>query len=167
MPLDQVRCVTAFPPCGIFISYRRADAGAYARLLQVKLGEEFPGVALFMDLDSIEAGVDFAEAIKEGVDACRVLIALIGPKWLAVDDEGRRRIDNPDDYVRFEIRTALQRGVRVIPVLVDGGKMPGAQDLPDDVRRLARLNALEMSYDRCEYDENRLAAVIRKVLGVA
>jgi TIR domain len=157
--------VPAFPPHGVFVNYRREDAGPYARLLQFKLGERFPGVPVFMDLDSIEAGADFAEAIKSGVDSCAVLIALIGPKWLAITDEdGRRRLDDPDDYVRYEIRTALERGVRVIPVLVDGARTPRQQQLPDDLQRLARLNALEMSYDRLDYDATRLMDVIQKVL---
>lgn len=156
--------MAAFPSAGVFISYRRIDAGPYARLLQVQLGEHLPGTPVFMDLDSIEAGTDFAEAIKTGLDACCVLVALIGSRWLTLADDEGRRLDNPDDYVRFEIRTALERCVRVIPVLVDGAKMPRRQQLPDDLGKLARLNPLEMSYDRYEYDESRLVTVIRKVL---
>lgn len=149
----------------VFISYRRTDAGPYARLLQVRFSERFPGTPVFMDLDSIEAGANFAEAIESAVHTCAVLVALIGPRWLtAADEEGRRRIDDPDDYVRFEIRTALERSVRVIPVLVDGAKPPRRQQLPSDLRKLARLNALEMSYDRFEYDETRLTTVIEKAL---
>ena len=164
-PSGQVRYVAAFRSRGVFISYRRIDAGPYARLLQVRLGEHLPGTPVFMDLDSIEAGVDFAEAITAGLDACFVLVALIGPRWLtAADEEGSRRLDDPRDYVRFEIRTALQCGVRVIPVLVDGAKPLRPRQLPHDLRNLARLSALEMSYDRYEYDESRLVAVIRKEL---
>jgi hypothetical protein len=150
---------------GLFISYRRDDAGPYARLLQLQFGLRLPDMPVFMDLDSIEVGTDFEEAIENGVNSCRVLIALIGLKWLeARDEEGRRRLDDPEDYVRFEIRTALERCVRVIPVLVDGAKMPPRNRLPDDLGKLARLNALEMSYERYEYDQSRLVAVIRKVL---
>ena len=150
---------------GIFISYRHNDAGPYARLLQVYLLDRFPRAPVFMDLDSIEAGADFVEAIEAGVGSCRVLVALIGPRWLMLaDEEGRRRLDNPDDWIRFEIRTALKRRVRVIPVLVDGAKMPRQQQLPTDLGDLARLNALEMSYDRYAYDTSRLAAVIQRAL---
>jgi TIR domain len=157
--------VTAPPSYGIFISYRRSDAGPYARLLQIQLSQSLPDTPVFMDLDSIEAGTDFAEAIKAGVDSCQILIALIGPRWLALSDqEGRRRLDDADDYVRFEIRTALERRVRVIPVLVDGATMPHREQLPDDLAKLTRLNALPMSYDRYEYDERRLMAIIRRVL---
>jgi tetratricopeptide (TPR) repeat protein len=118
-----------------------------------------------MDIDFIEGGVDFAEAIKSGLDSCAVLVALIGAKWLTVtDDDGRRRLDNPGDYVRYEIRTALKRGVRVIPVLVDGATAPQPKQLPGDLQKLARLNALEMSYTRLDYDATRLVDVIRRVL---
>jgi DNA-binding XRE family transcriptional regulator len=152
-------------PRGVFISYRRSDTGPYARLLQVHLSERFPDTPVFMDIDSIEAGLDFTEAIRDAVHSCRVMVALIGSRWVTVaDEEGRRRIDDPDDWVRFEIRTALERGMRVIPVLTDGAKPLRDQQLPPDLRTLARLSALEMSYDRFEYDETRLTAVIGKVL---
>jgi hypothetical protein len=155
----------AFPSHGIFINYRREDTGPYARLMQVRLGQCFPNASVFMDLNSIEAGVDFAEAIESAVRSCSVLIVLIGRHWLAIaDEEGRRRLDNPDDYVRFEIHAALERGVRVIPILVDGARAPQQQQLPDALHRLARLNTLEMSYGRFAEDEARLMAVIRKVL---
>jgi hypothetical protein len=160
--------MSAFPSHGVFISYRREDAGPYARLLKEHLSSRFPVVPVFMDLDSIEAGVDFAEAIMSALDSCVVLIALIGPKWLIVtDEENCRRLENPDDYVRFEIRTALERCVRVIPVLVDGAGVPRRHQLPADLHKLARLNALAMSYDRFEYDETRLTTVIQRVLASA
>jgi hypothetical protein len=118
-----------------------------------------------MDLDSIEVGTDFADAIKAGIDSSAILVALIGPKWLTIrDGKGRRRLDDPDDFVRFEIRTALEGGVRVIPVLVDAAKIPKREQLPADLATLARLNALPMSYERFEYDESRLIAAIRKAL---
>jgi len=160
--------VPAFPPHGVFVSYRREDTGPYARLLQLKLGESFPDVPVFMDLDSIEGGVDFGEAIKSGLNSCAVLVALIGARWLtAAGEDGGRRLDDPGDYVRYEIRTALRRGVRVIPVLVDGAKAPQPKQLPGDLQKLARLNALEMSYARLDYDAARLADVIHRVLDAA
>jgi hypothetical protein len=160
--------VTASSAYGVFISYRRSDAAPYARLLKVQLSQRLGGAPVFMDLDSIEAGADFAEAIRTGVGSCRILLALIGARWLTVsDEEGRRRLDDPDDYVRFEIRTALERRVRVIPVLTDGATMPRRQQLPDDLASLTRLNALQMSYDRYEYDESRLMTIIQKILAAA
>jgi TIR domain len=163
--MGEVRHVAAPRSPGTFICYRRSDAAPYARLLKVQLSRHLPGTSVFMDLDSIEAGKDFEEAIKKGVYSCGVLVALIGPRWLGISDEdGRRRLDNPDDYVRLELRTALQRCIRVIPVLVDGARMPSRHQLPDDLGKLARLNALKMSYDRYEYDEGRLVTLIQNAL---
>jgi hypothetical protein len=118
-----------------------------------------------MDLDSSEAGLDFAEVTRDAVNSCCVMVVVIGRQWLTLaDEEGRRRLDDPDDRVRFEVRAALKRGVRAIPVLVDGAKPLRQQELPHDLRKLARLNALAMSYDRYRYDADRLAGFIRRVL---
>lgn len=156
--------MAAFPSRGVFVNYRHEDAGPYARLLQGRLKDRFPDAPVFMDVDSIDAGVDFVDAIKSGLNSCAVLVALIGAKWLtATDDDGRRRLDDPEDYVRYEIRTALERGARVIPVLVDGAKAPRPQELPGDLQRLGRLNALEMDYARFNYDADRLMDVIQRV----
>jgi len=153
------------PSRGVFLSYRREDAAPYARLLQFLLRERLPGTPIFMDLDSIEAGLDFAEVISEAVSSCAVLVALIGRQWATLtDEEGRQRLDDPDDYVRFEIRTALERGVRVIPVLVDGATALRRQQLPSELHKLARLNAFELSYRRFEYDADQLLDLILRVL---
>jgi TIR domain len=151
---------------GIFLSYRREDAALYARLLQVQLSERFPDAQVFMDLDSIEAGRPFAEAIRDAVDTCAVLVALIGPKWATLtNEEGQRRLHNPGDWVRFEIREALERGIRVIPVLVDGARPPRQEQLPSDLHRLAGLNALELSHRKhYKYDIKELLELIHQVL---
>src|SRR5262249_41936518 len=150
---------------GIFLSYRREDAAPYARLLQFQLRERFQGARVFMDLDSIKAGRDFAEVIEQALESSAVLIALIGRQWATVvDDEGERRLDNPDDFVRFEVQTALERGVRVIPVLVDGAMPLRRKQLPAELHKLARLNALEWSSRRYQYDADQLLDLIQKVL---
>jgi hypothetical protein len=96
---------------GIFLSYRRGDGAADALLLQSQLRERFPKVRVFMDLDSIEPGSDFVEVIRKALDSCTVLVALIGRQWATLtDEEGRRRLDNRDDFVRFEVQAALERG---------------------------------------------------------
>jgi hypothetical protein len=119
-----------------------------------------------MDIDSIEVGVDFAEAIQRAVNACQVLLALIGDEWLTISDaEGQRRLDDPDDTVRLEIEAALARNIRVIPVLVDNTLMPRRQQLPDSLVPLARRNALELSYNRYAYDLGRLLEAVEKVVG--
>ena len=162
---ERLRAVPALAASAVFISYRREDTGAYARLLQAFLGEHLPGMHVFMDLDSIEAGIDLTEVVESAVGSSVVFIALIGRRWLtSVDDYGQRRLDNPDDYVRSEIQAALQRHVRVIPVLVDGARVPRPQQLPNGLRQLARLHALEMSYGPFEYDEARLRTVIQRIL---
>src|SRR5215472_4013719 len=150
---------------GIFLSYRREDAAPYARLLQFQLRERFPDAQVFMDLDSIEPGLDFAEVIQEAVGSCAVLVALIGRQWVTLADEGgNRRLDDPGDYVRFEVQTALERGIRVIPVLVDGASPLRQQQLPSELQKLARLNAHRMSYDRYQYDADQLLDLIQRVL---
>jgi hypothetical protein len=160
------RQLTPSGQAGIFISYRHADALAHARLLQVNLRERFADRPVFMDLDSIEAGLDFRKVMSDAIKACGVMVVLIGPQWATLaNEEGRRRLDELDDYVRFEVRTALKRGVRVIPVLVDGARPPRQQELPPDLRKLARLNALEMSCDhRYQYDADRLMVIIEGAL---
>jgi hypothetical protein len=92
------------------------------------------------------------------------LIAVIGRRWLSSSEaEGSRRLDNPDDFVRLEIATALKRKIRVIPVLVDGASMPRASDLPDDLKSLVRRNAIEVSHTRFSADSDRLIDAIEGV----
>ena len=98
-----------------------------------------------MDVDHIPAGVDFVEYLPSQVAACDVFLAVIGPNWLdAKDDDGRRRFDNPDDFVMIEIAAALARNIRVIPVLVDGARTPKADKLPNSIKPLVRRNAVEV-----------------------
>src|SRR5690348_16175934 len=110
----------------VFISYRRADAGWPARWLADRLAGQFGAGVVFQDMDSIRPGDDFAAAIEAAVGACAVLLAVIVPQWLAAEENGERRLDDPQDWVRLEIEAAINRGVRVIPVLVDGARMPAA-----------------------------------------
>jgi hypothetical protein len=153
---------------GIFLSYRRDDTAPYARSLQLQLRGRFPDARVFMDLDSIEAGLDFAEVIEDAVDSCAVLVALIGPDWVTIaDEEGHRRLDDPNDFVRFEIHTALERGVRVIPVLVDGTRPLRQEQLPAELHKLARLNAQKLSNDHYRGDTDQLLDLIQRVLDAA
>jgi hypothetical protein len=150
---------------GIFLSYRREDSAPHASSLQLQLSQRLPGAQVFMDLDSIEPGLDFAEIIEQAVGSCAVLVALIGRQWATLTDEqGDRRLDNPDDFVRFEVQAALQRKVRVIPVLVDGAKPLRRQDLPAELHKLSQLNAHTLSYARYKYDTDQLVELIQRVL---
>jgi hypothetical protein len=136
--------------------------------LQLQLSQLLPDARIFMDLDSIEGGLDFAEAIEEAVASCAVLVALIGRQWATLTyEDGARRLDNPDDSVRFEVKTALERGVRVIPVLLDGARPLRQQELPVDLQKLALLTALKLSYDRYQSDADRLVNLIQRVLAAA
>src|SRR5258708_18907549 len=108
----------------IFISYRREESRWSARSLHDRLTQRFDRNQIFMDVDSVDLGEDFIKTIEETVGSCDVLIAVIDKRWLiSTDEEGGRRLDNPEDSVRIEIVTALKRGIRVIPVLVDGALM--------------------------------------------
>src|SRR5262245_21842697 len=118
----------------IFINYRRDDSSASAGRLYDRLSTHFPKNQIFMDVDNLDAGVDFVETIEQSVGSCDVLIAVIGKRWLISTDEKRkRRLNNPNDFVRLEIATALKRNIRVIPVLVDDASIPRAGDLPGDL----------------------------------
>jgi TIR domain len=129
----------------IFLSYRRTDAPGHAGRLYDRLVDRFGEAGVFKDLDSMEPGADFGEVIEETVARCDALIAVIGRDWLAADEAGLRRLDSPEDWVRLEIGNALKRKVRVIPVLVEGARMPSAADLPEDLQALARRHAVELS----------------------
>ena len=145
----------------IFVSYRREETAYPAGWLYERLAERFGAGQVFKDVDSIQLGDDFVEVITRAVGSCDVLLALIGEEWLTVSDSyGRRRIDDPDDFVRLEIEAALTRQVRVIPILVDGASMPSADELPGSLAGLVRRQALELSPSRFEFDTNRLFRVV-------
>jgi hypothetical protein len=149
----------------IFISYRRDETAYPAGWLYDRLADHYGEGQVFKDVDSIELGEDFVEVITRAVGSCDVLLALIGDQWLTITDEhGRRRLDDPHDFVRLEIEAALARNVRVIPILVDGARMPTAEELPDSLDRLARRQALELSPARFEFDTGRLLKVLDKAL---
>jgi TIR domain len=145
----------------IFISYRREETAYPAGWLYDRLADRFGGRQVFKDVDSIQLGDDFVEVITRAVGSCDVLVALIGDQWLTITDaHGRRRLDDPDDFVRLEIEAALTRKVRVIPILVDGARMPRADELPDSLVKLVRRQALELSPARFEFDTSRLLKVL-------
>jgi beta-lactam-binding protein with PASTA domain len=149
----------------IFISYRRNEADYPASWLYQRLGRHFGVDRIFKDVDSIELGDDFVEAINRAVGSCDVLLVLIGDRWLTIgDDKGRRRLDDPGDLVRLEIEAALARDVRVIPILVGRAPMPLAEDLPASMAGLARRQALELSPTRFKSDFEKLLRALHKTL---
>jgi hypothetical protein len=154
------------PSGRIFISYRRSDAQHIAGRLFDRLETRFGSGNVFMDVDSIEPGMDYGEAIDEAVSSCDVLLAVIGSKWInAVDEHNRRRLDDPDDLVVLEIATALQRDVRVIPVLVDGAPPPRRDDLPGALAPLARRHAVRLDHTLFNPAVADLLAALDRALG--
>ncbi|MFA5242589.1 MAG: TIR domain-containing protein [Sulfuricella sp.] len=150
---------------GIFISYRREDTAGHAGRIFDRLREKFGGDKVFMDVAGIEPGVDFVEAIDQAVGSCDVLLVIIGKQWLTCDDaSGKRRLDDPKDFIRLETATALRRDIRVIPVLVQDAAMPGDGDLPDDLKKLARRQATEISDTHWDTDTGQLVETLTKLL---
>ncbi|MGW6696240.1 toll/interleukin-1 receptor domain-containing protein [Nocardia sp. NPDC055049] len=141
----------------VFLSYRREDTQGTARHLRERLVDRLGADRVFMDIDSIEIGVDFTKAIVDAVGVSDVFLALIGRRWVSVVDEhGHRRLDRSGDFVVIEIATALARGIRVIPVLVDGADMPRRSELPPSIKSLAVRNAIRLSHESFRSDVNRL-----------
>lgn len=145
----------------IFISYRREDAGGHARHLFSELAELYGEKNVFMDVVTLAGGEAWADRIDEEVARCDVFLALIGKRWLeARDEEGNRRLDEPGDYVRREVASGLARDTLVIPVLLDGVKMPSEEELPDEIDALSRRNAVELTSSRWDYDFERLCELL-------
>jgi hypothetical protein len=141
----------------IFISYRRDDSAGHAGRVHDRLQGEFGRDLLFMDVDSIPLGTNFVEVLAEEITKCDALLAIIGPGWLdARDEKNQRRLEKPDDFVRVEIGTALKRGIRVIPVLLEGTHVPKADQLPDDLKGLALRNGLDVRHASFSEDMERL-----------
>src|SRR6266498_3014482 len=127
----------------IFISYRRADSAETTNRLYDRLAYAFGRENVFKDVDSLQRGDDFPDVLRNAVQECAVFLSIIGQRWLMVQDEaGRRRLDNPKDWVRQETEMALQRGKNclLIPTLVDGAPLPRPEFLPRSLTKLADLN---------------------------
>jgi hypothetical protein len=144
-------------PRKVFLSYRREDSAAAAGRLSDRLVAELGDGNVFMDVDGIALGADFVKRLIEEVACCDTLLAVIGPRWLEVVDEaGDRRLDDPNDFVRVEIAAALQRDIPVIPILLDGTKIPRVDRLPEDLKHLSRRNGLDVRQASFHSDVGRL-----------
>ena len=151
----------------VFISYRREDSAAYAGRIRDRLEHEFGRGPLFIDVDDIPLGINFVKVLREEIAKCGVLLAVIGPRWLdARDEDGTRRLDNPNDFVRIEIAVALQREIPVIPILLDGTKIPKTGQLPKDLEELALRNRLNVRHDSFHTDMDKLIQELRGQVGV-
>jgi sulfatase modifying factor 1 len=131
----------------IFLSYRRQDTAGITGRIYDRLRAHFGNDAVFMDIDSTPFGVDFREHIDEAVGQCDVVLVVIGTRW-AGEIDAHRRIDDPRDFVRIEIESALQRDIPVIPLLIDHTRMPAEADLPPSLARLTYRNAIDVDQGR-------------------
>ena len=145
----------------VFLNYRRGDSEGQARALFVELTRLLGKDSVFMDVDSIALGRDFRTILQERLGSCDVMVSLIGPDWLdAADPAGNRRLESPTDFVRQEIAAALKRNIPVIPVLVQGARMPESDRLPDDLRDLPYRNGFELGHSTWESD---VAEMVRRL----
>jgi len=154
----------AAPPSGkIFINYRRGDESGFVQALFARLEQAFSAEQLFMDVDNIPPGEDFVRMLESQVAHCATMLAVIGKRWLdATGEHGNRRLDDPNDFVRIEIESALKQGKRVIPVLVDGARMPRPDELPESLRPLARCNAVQLRHERFASDVQGLVKALAR-----
>ncbi len=149
----------------VFVSYRRGDSGGQTGRLVHDLQTRFGPDTFFRDIDDLEPGVDFPEALNRALSQCEAMLVMIGPTWATVSDAHGRRLDQPGDFVRLEVAAGLSRpDVRVIPVLVGGATLPSPDDLPDVLQSLHRRNAVEITETRWDYDVSRLGDALIKQL---
>jgi len=153
------------PQPQIFVSYRRDDAAGYARAVNDELVRRFGAERVFIDVDDINAGQPFSEIIQRSVGDSSVLLALIGKRWRGDRDGAAPRLFEADDFVRQEVAAGLAKGLRVIPVLLDGVAMPDPAHLPPDLKDLAGRNALELDNTRFAADMEHLVREVRGALG--
>lgn len=147
----------------VFLSYRRADTPKDAERLRADLARVFGRERVFLDTHSLPAGVDFAQAIDETIDACDVVVAMIGKQWIGPRPENETsRIHDLQDHVRLEIEKALGRQIKIIPVLVDGAAVPSAHDVPDSIHPLLRFHAIDLTQRRWAEDVEVLVKYIRE-----
>jgi hypothetical protein len=155
-------------PRKVFLSYRREDSAAAAGRLSDRLISELGDGNVFMDVDGVPLGADFVERLQQEVSGCDALLAVIGPRWLdIVDEAGDRRLDDPNDFVRVEIAAALQRDIPVIPILLDGTRIPRIDRLPEDLKHLSRRNGLDVRQASFHSDVGRLIRELKASEAVA
>lgn len=132
----------------ILVSYRRDDSKWITGRIVDRLKQHYGRDNVFMDIDAIPVGRDFREHLRNTLDDCDVLLAIIGPRWLVADRAGRPRIMDSADWVRVEIETALTKRIPVVPVLIDDAGMPRPDELPDSLQDFAYRQAAVIDTDR-------------------
>lgn len=151
-------------PRGAFISYRRGDTDGQAHAVRDRLVKRFQARNVFMDVDSIVPGTDFVQRIEAALDSSGAMIVLIGRDWLR-EQGGKRRLDDPDDFVRLEVGAALQRKIPTIPVLINNTQLPASDELPEPLRALARMQAVTLGSASWDYDISRVTDAVASHIG--
>lgn len=144
----------------IFISYRRDDSSGHTLAIYEKLKSALGDEKVFMDMDDIPHGENFAKHIEKVLNEADTVLVMIGQSWLDASNAQGRRLDNPEDFVRMEVATALEKDLRVIPVLLRGVDMPDADSLPDDLKELCMRNAIRIHDDQFDASIQRLIGSI-------
>jgi hypothetical protein len=125
---------------------------------------------VYMDVDSLHTpfGADYREQVWHHISSSAIVLAVIGRRWLGITDAmGKQRLQDPEDLVRQEITYAFDRGIPVIPVLVENALLPAATELPGSLSSLRGRNAIQLSDERWHYDIGRLVAQIEDALGAS
>jgi uncharacterized membrane protein YtjA (UPF0391 family) len=147
----------------IFISYRRDDSAGQAGRIHDRLTNEFGEGVLFMDVDSIPLGADFTKVIKDEVSSCGILLAVIGHNWASARGSGNKRVfDDPNDFVRIEISTALERGIPVVPIFIDNASFPQTNMLPADLQPLTFRNGMRVRHESFKVDLQKLVTFLNQ-----
>ena len=150
----------------IFISYRREDSAGHAGRLEQALEARFGVGGVFRDVSDLRPGEPFPRALVRGLEEASAMLVLIGPKWLVSGEEGRRRLDETDDYVRLEVAHGLSRGIAVVPLLIDQTQMPTRDTLPKPIQSLAERQALRLSDPGWDGDVDRLCEALERLSGL-
>lgn len=124
----------------IFLSYRRSDSAYATGHISEYLRERFGQERIFKDVDTIQLAADYRRVVEDAVADCQIMVAVIGGRWIGQNEDGSRRIDEDRDLVRIELETALKRSVPLVPVLVEGAKIPSEQSLPESLKQLPYRN---------------------------
>ena len=151
----------------IFISYRREDTGTAADRLFSNLSKEFGRRQVFMDFNSLKPGTDFVEQIIKTISSCKAMIVFIGPQWLnkITQNKAKKKDSLSHDYVEVEVAAGLDLGIPIIPLLLDGAKMPSEKELPSGLEPFAKYHAFEITTKRWQYDVKSLIAALNDVTG--
>jgi formylglycine-generating enzyme required for sulfatase activity len=150
----------------IFICYRREDSAMVTTIVYQRLKQRYGDKNVFMDLETLPYTADFRDYIRDFLQRCDLFVAVIGDRWLGMkNDQGKRRIDQPDDFVRIEIEAALDRNIRILPLLIDAAAIPPASAVPESLRPLVHRHAFRLRAGRdFDRDLNDLLKTIARIL---